>query len=335
MPLWKEIGPDEDIVVSSRIRLARNLSGINFPGMMTDSDCEKVTSLICDSKPEGFGLVRMGQISDIARSALVEEHIISPNLATRSEAALLINEDETLSVMINEEDHLRIQCLLPGMQLDRAMDLANDLDDKLSEKLKYAYHAGLGYLTSCPTNVGTGLRASLMLHLPALTMTGQMPAIIKGISKTGMTVRGIYGEGSECAGAMYQISNQITLGHSEKEIVMSISGTASRVMDKERKTRQLILDNARIKLEDKVFRSCGILKTARTLDSKEMTELVSNVKLGVAAGIVSGVSHSELHNLLMEAQPAFIQQKSGRDMTEEERDIKRAEMVRSIMKDAE
>ena len=237
-------GPESDTVISSRVRLARNLSEIPFPYLMSKEDSEEITKkvnkVLQENSPNEFELVTMRDLSFLARKALVEKHLISPSLADNDNGAAIIRYDEVVSIMVNEEDHLRIQTLFSGQQLEKAWQLCNKIDDILEARLNYAFSEQMGYLTSCPTNVGTGIRVSVMVHLPALIMTGQLNRIFSTISQVGLTVRGLYGEGTQAIGNIYQISNQITLGQTESEIIENLNGVTKQIIEQERAVREVL-----------------------------------------------------------------------------------------------
>jgi protein arginine kinase len=333
MPKWlEENAPESDVVVSTRIRLARNVAGVPFPPRIIKSEhVESVhegakRSLL---KAREFKYYRLSGMTDVGKRALIERHIISGELARNSAGGLITNADESVSVMIMEEDHYRLQSLKSGLALSSAYSEADHLDNMLSEGVKYAFDDNLGFLTSCPTNAGTGLRASLMLHLPALTAAKGMPRIITMVSKIGMTVRGVFGEGSTASGAFYQISNQITLGMSEKEILSRLLTTANKVIDFERSTRKELYSNLGIALEDKVWRAVGVLKNARRMSDNEAQKLISDVAFGASLGIVSGVSASGLYKVMMDTRPAIIAE-SADDAQPQQRDIIRANVLREV-----
>lgn len=268
----------------------------------------------------------------LKRQVLIEKHLISPALvSSKIKSAVAIDQNENISIMINEEDHLRIQVLYRGQNIQMAWEDANRIDDFLEEHLPYAYDETWGYLTSCPTNVGTGLRASFMLHLPALTLLGYMKEIIETITKLGIAVRGFYGEGSEVVGNLYQISNQITLGQPEEDIIANVISITNQIIEQERQARLKLLNENRAFIEDKVYRSFGILKYARNISSNEALRLISDVRMGISMGIIKEVTIDKIDVLLNLIQPAMIQDYFGREMTPEERDIKRAELIRKIL----
>ncbi|MCL6572862.1 MAG: protein arginine kinase, partial [Bacillus sp. (in: Bacteria)] len=260
-------------------------------------------------------------------------HLISPHLAEESPyGAVLLTENEEVSIMINEEDHIRIQCLFPGLQLSVALDTANEIDDWLESNIQYAFDEKLGYLTSCPTNVGTGLRASVMMHLPGLILTQQINRIIPAINQLGLVVRGIYGEGSEALGNIFQISNQITLGKSEEDICRDLKGVVSQLISQERSARVALRKTSNIQLEDRVNRSLGVLSNSRIIESKEAARCLSDVRLGIDMGYIDNMSKTILNELMILTQPGFLQQYAGGPLRPFERDIRRASLIRDRIK---
>lgn len=337
MTKWMQSkGPENDIIISSRIRMARNLEDYPFPIALTKSKSKEVIHEIHNAILSGneklsneFKLLELEVLSALDRQVYMEKHLISPNLITNfDKAAVLMNKDESISIMINEEDHIRIQCLLPGLQLDEAWETANKIDDLLEEKIKYAYDEQLGYLTSCPTNVGTGIRASVMVHLPALTMTGYINRILQAANQIGLAVRGLYGEGTEFVGNVFQVSNQLTLGRSELEIIHNLKDVTKQIIQKERDARGTLMENNRIQLEDKIFRSYGILTNARILTSQEAMKLLSDVRLGLDMGIIHNIRAESLNEIMIMMQPGFLQMIADKALSTNERDIRRASLVR-------
>ncbi|PRO64638.1 protein arginine kinase [Alkalicoccus urumqiensis] len=335
-PWMKNEGPESDIVISSRVRLARNLEHVPYPIAASPDQLAEVVNqageLIGDGSHDRFGrlsLVPMEELTSNEKRILVEKHLVSPNLTEEKEnRAVILSEDESLSVMVNEEDHFRIQCLLSGFQLEQGMACANDMDDWMEEKLDFAFDERRGYLTSCPTNVGTGLRSSVMMHLPALVLTKQLNRILPAINQLGLVVRGIYGEGSEALGNLYQISNQTTLGGEEADIIKDLSSVVSQLIQHERDARDQLLEQSRLKLEDKIYRSYGILSYSRRMETKEAMERLSDVRLGIDLGIIEEVSGGILNELMVITQPGFLQQYAGRSLTPAERDERRASLIR-------
>lgn len=339
-PWMKKNGPDSDIVLSSRIRLARNLEEYKFPLLASMEESYAVIKHVGDAlTQEEFDLIGSLEVFQIdemktnEKRVLVEKHLISPHLADHSKhGAVLLDHDESVSIMVNEEDHLRIQCLLPGFQLEKGLNKANEIDDWVEKHLTYAFDEKRGYLTSCPTNVGTGLRASVMMHLPALAMTQQLNRILPAINQLGLVVRGIYGEGSEALGNLFQISNQLTLGKSEQDIVEDLQGVVLQLIQQERSARELLLDESRLQLEDRVHRSFGILAHSRMIESKEATQRLSNVRLGIDLGLIKGLSGNILNELMILTQPGFLQQYAGEVLTPDQRDERRATLIRERLR---
>lgn len=339
-PWMKAKGPDADIVLSSRIRLARNLREYPFPLVAPPETNRKVYEYVKESvfgksysDLGEFDVFAIDELSTIEKRALVEKHTISPHLAESSDhGAVLINENESVSIMINEEDHIRIQCLFPGFQLNEALTLASGVDDWLEQKFDYAFNESRGYLTSCPTNVGTGMRASVMMHLPALMMTKQMNRIAPAINQLGLVVRGIYGEGSEALGNVFQISNQITLGKSEADIVEDLRGVVMQLIQQERGARGALLSSSKIHLEDRVWRSYGILANSRIIQSKEAATCLSDIRLGIDLELIKGLSQDILNELMILTQPGFLQQYAGKTLEPDERDQLRATLIRERLK---
>ncbi len=323
------------IAVSTRIRLARNIDGLPFPNKMSDESLKELNLSISKeiSKgnfPDGINLkyIDMQSVSDIERRAMRERHIISTQFAeSPCNRAILINDDETISVMIGEEDHLRIQVISAGLDLDEAYRIAEKVDNYLSSFLNYAYDKNLGFLTECPTNLGIGLRASVMLHLPVLESSGELKGIIENAGKIGLAVRGLYGEGSGSSASLYQISNQITLGITEQNAIENLKVIATQIIDKECSLRTRL---NRISLEDKVWRAYGILKFARKLSSDELMGFISTVKLGVDLGIIDEEGLLPI-KIMVESLPGMLQKRYG-EMTPDDRDISRAEFIRETLK---
>lgn len=333
-------GPDSDIILSSRIRLARNLRRFKFPTLFSNDEAREIISniknILDQETNQDFGdleFLEIDELKALEKRVLVEKHLISPRLAEHAtHGAVLLSEQEDISIMINEEDHIRIQCLFPGLQISEALERANVIDNILEEKVDYAFDEQLGYLTSCPTNVGTGLRASVMVHLPALILTHQMNRIIPAINQLGLVVRGIYGEGSEALGNIFQISNQITLGKSEEDIVGDLVGVVQQIVAQERAAREALIKTSSIQLENKVFRSYGILANSRIIETKEASECLSDVRLGIDTGYITHLSRNILNELMILTQPGFLQQYAGGPLRPVERDIKRAALIRERLK---
>lgn len=335
-PRWMQYESDSDIIISTRIRLARNIANVRFPISFTEQDAEQIEHQLMNTlltiNPENpcrFSYFSIKDMPHLQRQVLVEKHLISPNLARRKKiGSFFLTEDESISILVNEEDHIRIQSLAQGMNLDKAYEQARAIDRYLSKSIDYAYEDRYGYLTSCPSNVGTGLRASIMLHLPALTLTKQMNALIQMITRLGMVVRGIYGEGSDNLGNVYQISNQITLGKSEVDILLELEKVVEQIIQKEQLARKNLLLRAPSVLEDRLSRSLGTLKYAKILPSEEAASCLSNVRLGVSLGLLEPISQRTLNECMLMMQPGLIQQHVGATLQATERDMYRAKLLR-------
>lgn len=326
-----------DIAISSRVRLARNFVGYPFPNTMPPQQMEElITKVDAAINSNGdFLLVRMREMPSRERRLLVERHLISPDLAANESGAALINKDESVCIMIGEEDCLRIQCLQPGLRLEEADVLSMSIDSMLGIKLPYAFDPELGYLTACPTNVGSGMRASVMLHLPALSLAGQVEPLLKEVSKLGYAVRGMYGEGSSAPGHIYQLSNQMTLGLLEEDIISNLQAMVQRIVEREQAVRDSLYRNNKLELEDLVCRSCGLLRYARKLNTGEAMEHISNLKLGSGLGLLRGKHGDMLNKLLTDVQAASLEKRLGEALGEQQRDEARAQLVRKAIKEIE
>ncbi len=338
-----ETGPEPDVVLTSRVRLARNLRGFPFPHLLDANGARQMLRQVQDLLTLGssrgdlgsFEFLSLADIGQLDRQVLIEKHLISPDFA-RSEhpgAALLVSDDEAISIMLNEEDHLRIQCIYPGFQLEECWRRTSQVDDLLESRLEYAFDATRGYLTACPTNLGTGLRASVMVHLPGLAMTQQISKVLAAIGQVGLVVRGLYGEGTEAVGNLFQISNQITLGPSEEEILQNLAAVIRQIVEQERTAQQALLKANRWAMEDRVYRAYGTLTNARLLTSQEAIRLLSDVRLGHELGILNEVSYRTQNELLVLTQPAMMQRFADEEMQPETRDYKRAAIVRQRLKE--
>ena len=329
-------GPESDIVLSSRVRLARNVKNISFPTVFSQEDAQKLLKKVEDriggQYLSGLGhleMVKMKDLNTLDKQVLVEKHLISPLLAKHKDVgASLISENEEVSIMINEEDHIRIQCLYPGLQIAEALEVASRIDDWVEGELDYAFDEKIGYLTSCPTNVGTGLRASVMVHLPGIVLTRQIDRVVSAINQLGLVVRGIYGEGSEALGNIFQISNQMTLGKTEEDIVEDLSSVVSQIIMQEKAARDTLVQSSNIQLEDRVLRSLGILSHARIIESKEAAKCLSDVRLGIDLGYIQNISKHILNELMIVTQPGFLQRYAGGELNPKNRDIRRAALIR-------
>ncbi|WP_147535715.1 protein arginine kinase [Bacillus marasmi] len=339
-PWMSADGPDSDIVMSSRIRLARNFNEYTFPTVFTIEEANGVISSMEEMTRQNplkelgqYEFLKINELQPLQKRVLMEKHLISPRLMEQAiNGACILSENEEISIMVNEEDHIRIQCLYPGLQLTEALTNANAVDDWIEENVNYAFDEQYGYLTSCPTNVGTGLRASVMMHLPGLVLTQQINRIIPAINQLGLVVRGIYGEGSEALGNIFQISNQITLGKSESEIVEDLKGVVKQLISQERSARDALARTLNIELEDRVFRSLGVLENSRILESKEAAKCLSDVRLGIDMGLITNIPKTILNELMILTQPGFLQQYAGGPLRPNERDIRRAALIREKIK---
>jgi protein arginine kinase len=332
-------GPDNDIVLSSRIRLARNIKGIPFPDRLDGKGAAAVIQRVkeaIDRNPvlaKEFNLIILKDIPLLEARVFVEKHLISPALMERhASSAVFIKKDSLVSIMVNEEDHIRMQVLMPGLQLEAGWDLASKIDDVLEETIDYAFDENLGYLTACPTNTGTGMRASVMVHLPALVLTNQFSRVSQALNQLGLAVRGIYGEGTEVVGNMVQISNQLTLGKSEEHIIESLKGMTKEIINKEKQAREALMTRNRIALEDKVCRAYGLLTGARIISSRELMDLLSDVRLGVDLSLLTGITRRVLNEIMLESQPASLQKTFGKQLSDTERDVLRSEIIRKKLK---
>lgn len=325
-------GEASDVVVSSRVRLARNLEGSPFPQRLEPAAAEAIlviTEDVIHRWPGGWEVIRLGDLTALERRVLVEKHLISPAHAQNpTYHGLALNEDETEAIMINEEDHLRIQALQPDLDLAGSWSRSAELDDRLEQDLDFAFDADLGYLSACPTNVGTGLRASVMIHLPALVLTRRIGPLLGSLAKQGLAVRGLYGEGTEAAGHLFQISNQVTLGRDEAEIIGRLEGVTRQVIADERGAREFLLEGGPERLQDRVGRAWGILLGARILSGEEAMRLLSDLRLGVEMNLVEGVSRRNLSELLVVTRTGWLERSAGREMDRLERDVHRANLVR-------
>lgn len=327
-------GPDSDVVISTRVRFARNLVDVPFVVRMRQFEQELVLETVRWALAD-TGYLTQGQffedsmLSDLNGHYFVERHLASLDLiAGKNRKGLFVSDDETISLMVNEEDHIRFQVLSSGFDFATAFGKAAELDEKLDGQLGYAFSPEFGFLTTCPTNVGTALRVSLFLHLPGLVLTREIEKVLRGVYALGLQVRGVYGEGSETRGNLFQISNRRTLGQSETEIVEVVSGVSRQVIDYERKARKFLMHNMRVEVEDKVFRSLGLLRSARIISSDEATNLLATVRFGVALGIINELDLAAASQLLILIRPANLQAILGEKMSAAEQDERRATFIR-------
>ncbi|HZR21808.1 MAG TPA: protein arginine kinase [Verrucomicrobiae bacterium] len=331
-------GPHDRIVMSSRVRLARNLKDAAFPGWAKKPERIRVLELI---RPAVEGLPEMKEafsetmdsLSALDKQILVERHLISREHAAKSAGSgLVLNKDETLCFMINEEDHLRMQALRPGLQLRQAWSAIDQADSALEKRLEYAFNPEMGYLTACPTNIGTGIRVSAMLHLPGLVLGEQINPIIQSVNKLGLAVRGLYGEGTEALGNVFQVSNQMTLGESESAIVERLEKVLAQIIEHEENARGSLLEKKPKMVFNHIGRAYGILANAHSISSKETMNLLSLMRLGIDVGLFPGVERSLVDELFILTQPAHLQKQHSEKLSAEERDLLRADMVRERLK---
>jgi protein arginine kinase len=332
----KDLKNVSDVVISTRIRFARNLREYPFPCRLSDEKKRRVASVVKEAVLEGnsaiahrFRYIQMSELTQEEAVSLVERHLVSPEfISDRQGRGLLLLDDESVSIMINEEDHVRIQVISQGMKLKEAYEMADKIDTLLDERLNFAFNEKLGYLTQCPTNIGTGMRASLMIHLPALQESGAMGKIASSLSKLGIVVRGLYGEGTDPCGAIYQLSNQVTLGITEEEAVKNLNDIAMQLVVQERNARKQLSEN--INVLDTIYRSYGILTYAKLISNSECMKLLSNVRFGVEMGCFE-IDYDTLNQLLTEVQPATLMKNIGKKLSAGERDRIRAELVKTAL----
>ena len=330
----KGIGPNSDIVMSSRIRLARNLDKTPFPNRSDKKSLEEVAASV-QSVMKKIDLLKnavffkMSSLDNIDKQFLIERHLMSHEHASHGQGkALVVSKEEILSIMVNEEDHLRIQVMQSGLNLYETWNIIDAVDTELAKRLHFAFSREWGYLTACPTNTGTGMRGSVMLHLPALVMTKQINKVLAAISKLSFASRGFYGEGTQSSGNFFQISNQVSLGSSEDEILQNINGLIRQVIEQEEQARQALLVQNRPMITDKICRSHGILINAHIISSEETAELLSMVRLGIDVGIIKKVDKAAINELFLMIQPAHLQKIEGKKLSAAERDAKRANLIR-------
>jgi len=331
----KATGPNSDIVISSRIRLARNLRKHPFPQKASRPQRQQVLKFCKDAISKspflkGSLLLNIHDLNNVDKQFLLERHLASKeHLVGPDSKAISISDREVIAIMINEEDHLRIQAMQSGLDLRQTWQIISRIESGLGSKLDYAFSNDFGYLTACPTNTGTGMRASVMLHLPALVMTKQINRVVSAISKLNMAVRGLYGEGTQARGNFFQISNQITLGLVELDVVDKLDRVIKQIIGHEQNARRSLSGINKTEVEDRIFRSYGILKNAHIITSNETVELLSMVRLGVDTGLLKGLTLATLNDLFISIQPAHLQKLEGKALSARDRDIKRAEVIRS------
>lgn len=328
-------GPENDIVISSRIRLARNVEGFPFLNKLNAEQQEDIVETVENAVRAGQELkqayyFRYNKLTDIDRQFLLERHLISlEHAGEKGDKAVAVTPNEMVSLMVLEEDHLRLQAFQSGFNLSEAWRVISQVDAELEKKITYSFDSELGYLTACPTNVGTGLRASCMLHLPGLVLTKQVHKVLQALAKLNLAVRGLYGEGTQATGNFFQFSNQITLGQHEEEIIDNLESVIRQVIEHEREARKHLREKRKEKFEDQIWRALGALKSARIISSSEATQLLSLVQLGIQTKLILGaLSTQELNSLFLLIQPAHLQKLSGRTLNSTERDTQRADLIR-------
>ena len=335
---YEQSGTNGNVVISTRIRLARNLEEYPFPIRCNDKIRHEIVEKVKDAVLNNnsviatrFSCIEVDNIDGSEKVSLVERHLVSPEfISEKAERALLLLDDESVSIMINEEDHIRLQVMSEGFELDKTYEQASRIDTLLDERLKFAFSDNLGYLTQCPTNLGTGMRASVMLHLPALQYTKAMRKISENLAKLGLTIRGTYGEGSEPVAAMYQLSNQISLGISEKTAIENLKNITKQLITQELKTREDL--SKQLGVQDSVYRSEGILKSARLITCDEALKHLSNIRMGITTGLIENVPLDTVNRLIVEIQPATLIHYTGKKLNPQERDAVRATLLRNNLK---
>ena len=337
---YVQTGKDSDIVISSRIRLARNIKGIPFTTKCKPEDLETVINIMnneVNSLGYGLKLFRMDKIDNVTKLSLIEKHLISPEFVAKTEnsitqnlKAILLNDDENICIMVNKEDHLRIQVFSAGLDLENLKNLIVEIDEKIDEACHYSCDRKYGYLTTCPTNVGTGMKVSVMVHLPALTITGNINKVLQIVNSFGMNIRGLYGEGTQSLGNIYQISNNQSLGLTEDEIVKNLNIITSKIIEQERLARKNLTKEP-LELEDRICRSYGILTNARKLTSEECLKLWSDVKLGMDLGIIEGLTDLKVNKIRINSQSGNLQKYLGNNLNAYERDIERPKIIKQII----
>ncbi|HKK83327.1 MAG TPA: protein arginine kinase [Atribacterota bacterium] len=327
-------GPLNNIVLSSRLRLARNIKDIPFPFKASDDQLKMVMNqseeILRNNKIfNDFKIINLNNLTSMQITFLVEKRLISIALAEYNKPyrAFIYNPDEMISIMINEEDHYRIQAMLPGFQLKKVWALIDWYDNKIEEEVEYAFSDVEGFLTCCPTNVGTGLRASVMLHLPALIVSNQLQELMNSVSKKGYAVRGFYGEGTNFQGNLFQVSNQTTLGLSEMKIIENLEIVIKQLIEKEQKAREQLLVNSKQKIEDQVMRSYGILKNAKIISTTEAVNLLSNIRFGIEMGLLTEIGYDIINRLMLIIQPGYLQLIKEKKMDQMQRGLARAEII--------
>ena len=337
MNWYLQNGKDSDVIISSRVRLSRNIEGIPFVSKCKTEELKTVYDKMKEIIPSvGYGLkfISLKDLDDLNREVLVEKNLISPEFAKSKNpySAMIINDEENICMTINEEDHLKLQVFSSGLELENLMNLAIEIDQKLEELVPYSFNKKYGYLTACPTNVGTGLKASVFVHLPALTITGNIRKVLNAVNNLGMSIKGIYGDGSKAEGDVYQISNNQTIGITEKEITKNLKLISQKVLEQEKMARKY-LAKKEVDLEDKLYRDFGVLSNARKMSEEEARELISNVKLGTDLGIISELNDTKISKLILYTKPANLCIKVGKKLSRYEQEIERANVIKQILQE--
>jgi protein arginine kinase len=336
MPEWmKNSEFKEDIVVSTRVRLARNVKGVAFPNKIRSK--AEVNHIVDIAKKSfldhsDFSFIDFSKVNNLEKLKLYERYLISHEFAKKNYSGLILSRDERLSIMILEEDHYRLQCIMPSLNIDAAFKYVDEMDNMLALYAKYAFIEKLGYLSACPTNVGTGMRVSVMMNLPALNLSGEIKDVIKNLKRIGQTCRGAFGEGSNSLGDLFQISNEVTLGYSELEILESVTASVNEIIAMEKETQKKLYMGSPSFIEDRIFRAHGVLKNARVISSKEMLQCISYVNMGASLGLIAGVDMEKLYALVIDTRPANLISDDKEVLDEKRRDIKRADIVRRYIK---
>ena len=334
MNWYLQNGKESDVVISTRVRLSRNIKGIPFINRASKEELKEVYEKMKEITPSlGYNLkfLSLDDMDSITKQSLVEKHLISPDFAKTKMpyTAIIINDEENICIMVNEEDHIKLQVFTSGLDIDNLLNLAIEIDEKIESLVQYSYHKKYGFLTACPTNVGTGLKISTLVHIPALQLTGNLNKMLNIINNLGMNVRGLYGEGSKAEGDVYQVSNNQTLGITEKEIAKNLNLLAQKIIDQERLARKYLSKNS-LKLEDEVYRSYGILVNARRLSEEEAIDLLSKVKLGTDLGIIKELNDKKIKELILFTKPANMQKRLSAKLSVIDQEASRCEVIKQI-----
>ena len=334
MNWYLQNGKESDVVISTRVRLSRNIKGIPFITRASKEELKEVYEKMKEITPLlGYNLkfLKLDDMDSITKQSLVEKHLISPDFAKTKMpyTAIIINDEENICIMVNEEDHIKLQVFTSGLDIDNLLNLAIEIEEKIESLVQYSYHEKYGFLTACPTNVGTGLKISTLVHIPALQMTGNLNKMLNIINNLGMNVRGLYGEGSKAEGDVYQVSNNQTLGITEKEIAKNLNLLAQKIIDQERLARKYLSKNS-LKLEDEVYRSYGILVNARRLSEEEAIDLLSKVKLGTDLGIIKELNDKKIKELMLFTKPANMQKRLSTKLSVIDQEASRCEVIKQI-----